>query len=109
MSAYQTYIVTLLWIAAPASLLYAFLYMWRPWFRTPQGQALAFKSWGSGILLGMGLAATMWPEYPYRDEVRAVAFTIWTIGIVYLLLALVFSPGARKYPPWNWRRQGRRG
>jgi hypothetical protein len=103
-SLYETYIIVMLWVAAPASALYAFFYMFRPWHSTPQGRALALKSWGTAILLGMGLAATMWPTYPFQDAIRLVAFTLWAVGIVYLLVTLLFSPGARRYPPWNWRR-----
>jgi membrane-bound metal-dependent hydrolase YbcI (DUF457 family) len=105
---YETYIVVALWVAAPASLLYAFLYFFRPWYSTPQGQALMLKSVGTAILLGMGLAATMWPHYPFRDEVRVLAFTLWAVGIVYLLGTLLFSPGSRRYPPWSWLRKLKR-
>lgn len=107
MSAYEWFLTVTLWIAAPASTLYAFFYMFRPWHTTPQGRALMVKSIGTAILLDMALLATMWPEYPGRDQVRIVAFSLWAVGIVYLLATLVFSPGARRYPPWNWRRSRR--
>lgn len=108
MSVYEWFLLVTLWIAAPASTLYALFYAYRPWYSTPQGQALMLKSVGTAILLGMGLAATMWPGYPLRDEVRVLAFTLWAVGIVYLLGTLLFSPGARKYPPWSWLRKLKR-
>lgn len=92
----------LILLAALASNLYAFFYMFRPWFRTPQGRALMLKSWGNAILLNMAAAYTIWGEYEGRHVVRLVGFSIFLAGIVYLLVTLLFSPGSRHYPPWNW-------
>jgi hypothetical protein len=104
---YETCVIATLLVAAPASLLYAFFYAYRPWFHTAPGRALAIKSWGTALLLNMALLATIWPDYPGRDIVRLVAFVLWAIGIVYLLITLLFSAGARAYPPWNWRKSRR--
>jgi hypothetical protein len=106
-SAYEVFLLVTLCVAAPAATFYAFFYVWRPWYSTPQGRALMLKSVGSAMLLDMALAAVLWPEYPGRDTVRVVAFTLWAVGIVYLLGTLLFSPGARAYPPWSWRRSKR--
>lgn len=100
-------LLVLILVAAVASNLYVFFYLFRPWFRTPQGRALMVKSIGNAILLDMAAAFTLWGDYSGRHVVRLVGFSIFLAGIVYLLVTLLFSPGARRYPPWNWRRSRR--
>lgn len=99
-------IFTLLAVSAAASFLYFFFYMFRPWHSTAQGRALMTKAVGNVILLDlMAMPFALWGEYPYRSVVRLIGFSIFTVGIVYLLVTLLWSPGAKDYPPWSWRRR----
>jgi hypothetical protein len=85
--------------------LYLFFYLFRPWFSTSQGRALMTKAVGNVVLIdALALPFALFGDYPFRWLVRLVGMTIFTVGGVYLLVSLVFSPGAKKYPPWRWRR-----
>lgn len=101
-------IFVLLTVSSVAAFLYFFFYLFRPWHSTQQGRALMTKAVGNVILLDMmAMPFAVFGEYPGRPIVRLVGFAIFTVGIVYLLLTLLFSPGAKDYPPWNWRRSRR--
>lgn len=94
-------------VVIPANL-YALFYAFRPWYTTPQGRALMIKAAGNAILLDV-IVASLWfgEDYPGRDVIRIVGFGLFTIGILYLLCSLIFSEGARRYPPWSWSRRSR--
>lgn len=95
-------------VAAVAANLYVFFYWFRPWRSTRQGEALMVKGWGNLILLNLGLATLVLGEnYPGRQFFRVLGLTAFSVGITYLLATLIFSEGAREYPPYRWRRQRR--
>jgi hypothetical protein len=99
-------LVGLIILAAVVANLYAVFYTFRPWYRTPQGRALWVKAWGNTILLDMGLSFQIWGDYPGRHAVRLVGFSIFLVGITYLLISLLTSRGAEDYPPRSWLRRG---
>jgi hypothetical protein len=57
------------------------------------------------ILIDMAAALIWFGDYPYRDQVRIVGFTLFAVGINYLFWTLITSPGSRHYPPFRWRRR----
>lgn len=104
----DTIVLVLIVISGVASALYLFFYLFRPWFVTAQGRALMTKAVGNVVLIDMlALPFAAFGDYPGRWLVRMVGMLIFTAGILYLLVSLVFSPGARRYPPWNWRKSRR--
>lgn len=98
----QDYLEAVLWVAAIGSTLYFIFYAFRPWWLTAQGRALMVMSAGKVLWLDLTLAAVLWPTHLARPWVFAAAFTVWVVGIAYLLISLLFSPGSRKHPPWSW-------
>jgi cadmium resistance protein CadD (predicted permease) len=98
-------VLDLLIVGAVASNLYSFFYAFRPWRKTPQGRALMVKSLGNVIVIDLSLAFVAFGDYPGRNMLRVLGFTLFVIGIWYLLVSLLTSPGARDYPPWSWLRR----
>jgi hypothetical protein len=86
----------------PAVNLYPLFYAFRPWRSTPQGQALMVKALGNVMVIDLTVTYLWFGEYPGRDVLRVVGFSLFFTGINYLLATLIFSEGARKYPPWSW-------
>jgi NADH:ubiquinone oxidoreductase subunit 5 (subunit L)/multisubunit Na+/H+ antiporter MnhA subunit len=98
-------VVWLIMVSGVALLLFLFFYLWRPWRATAQGRALMTSAIGKVILLdALVVPFTLFGDYPLRWLVRLVGMAIFTAGSVRLLVTLMLSPGARKYPPWTWRR-----
>lgn len=90
-------------LAALAANAYVFFYWFRPWRSTRQGEALMVKGWGNAILLNLGFATLAFGEdYWGRDYFRVLGLTAFTVGIAYLLVSLLTSPGAEAYPPRTW-------
>ena len=86
--------------------LYLLFYLFRPWWRNWQGQALMTKAIGNVVLIdGLALPFAIFGDYPGRWAVRLVGMSIFTAGVTFLLLALLFSPGAEHYPPRTWFRR----
>lgn len=92
--------------AIPVNLYPAF-YAFRPWWITPQGRALMIKALGNAMLIDLGLAAVLWPDYWLRPYVRLVGFTLFAVGVWYLLWALLRSDREGLYPPRSWWRRRR--
>lgn len=92
-------------ISTLVSVVYVATYLFRPWRSTPQGKALMVRAWGDIIVLSMALAFALAGEYPFRSLVRLAGFGVFMGGTIYLTWSLLFSPGARKYPPWTLRRR----
>lgn len=95
-------VMILIIAAALAVNLYAAFYAFRPWRSTPQGRALMIKSVGNVIVLDMSLLYAVLGDYPFRDAVRVLGFATFAVGIWYLLITLLTSPGADRYPPRSW-------
>lgn len=89
----------------PAANMYALFYSFRPWRSTRQGQALMMKALGNVIIIDLTVAFMWFGDYPGRDLLRVVGFSLFWVGINYLLGSLIFSPGASEYPPWSWLRK----
>jgi putative copper export protein len=102
-----TALLVILLILTPGSLAYALFYGFRPWRRTQQGRALMVKAISNALLLSMALAFMLFGDYPGREVIRLVGLCLLTVGTYYLLASLLFSPGARQYPPWSWFRRTR--
>ena len=79
-----------------------FFYSFRPWRSNPEGRALWVMAMGHVILLSMSLAYAWWGEYPFREAVRVVGFSVFAVGLTLLVGSLLFSEGASGYPPWSW-------
>lgn len=86
----------------PAINLYPLFYAFRPWRSTRQGQALMTKALGNVIIIDLTVAYLWFGDYAGRDFLRFVGFSVFFVGINYLLATLIFSEGASKYPPWSW-------
>jgi hypothetical protein len=98
----------ILWIflgCVPPVNLYAVFYTLRPWAITAQGRALWVKAMGNVIVIDTAVAFFLFGEYPGRDFIRVVGMSMFMAGMWYLLLALLFSPGADRYAPWSWFRR----
>ena len=93
-------------IAVPVNA-YFFFYAFRPWRRTPQGRALFIKAFGNALIVDLVVAYQWFGEFPYRPELRVVGLGVFFVGITYLCLSLLLSPGADRYPPWSWVRRVR--
>lgn len=101
-------VVVLIVVSGAAALLYTFFFAFRDWRRDPPNRALMLKSLGNVLLLdALAVPFMIWGDYEWRWLVRLVAMTVFTSGLLYLLTALLLSPGARKYPPWAWFRRRR--
>lgn len=99
----ENYIISMVLWSLVMSYIWLVFYSFRPWRSTPQGQALWVKSLGNAILLSsMSLAYAWWGEYPLREAVRVVGFTVFAVGLTLLVGSLLFSEGASGYPPWSW-------
>lgn len=98
-------LLTCVGVSLAASLIYVAVYVRRPWRSTPQGKALMTRAVGDLIVLGMALTYALFGDYPFRAEVRLVGFGVFMTGTLYLLWSLLWSPGARDYPPWKWGRR----
>lgn len=97
--------VMLIGCAIPVNLYPAF-YAFRPWWSTPQGRALMTKAVGNMILIDMILGFQLFGDYPGRTYVRLVGFGFFVVGTWWLLLSLLASPGAHRYPPRSWLDRG---
>lgn len=86
----------------PAVNLYPIFFAFRPWSATAQGKALMVKALGNMMIVDVTCLYLWFGEYPGRDLIRVVGFTAFLIGVNWLLVSLIFSPGARRYPPWSW-------
>jgi hypothetical protein len=102
-----TALLVILLILTPGSLAYVFFYAFRPWRSTQQGRALMVKAVSNALLLVMALMFVIFDDYPGREVIRLVGLCLLTVGTYYLLSSLLFSPGARQYPPWTWLRRRR--
>lgn len=91
----------------PAANLYPLFYIFRPWGTTQQGQALMMKALGNVIIIDLSVAYLLFGDYPGRDLLRVVGFSLFFVGINYLLASLIFSENASRYPPWSWFRRRR--
>lgn len=89
----------------PAINLYPLFYAFRPWRSTRQGQALMVKALGNVIIIDLTVAYLLFGDYAGRDVLRVIGFSVFLVGINYLLGTLIFSEGASEYPPWSWRRR----
>lgn len=89
----------------PAAHLYPLVYLFRPWHTTPQGRALFIKALGNVVIIDMSFAYAWFGDYPGRDVVRILAWSLLSLGINYLFWSLVTSPGAKDYWPFRWRRR----
>lgn len=98
----DTAVLVLVLVCLPAVNLYPAIYAARPWRSTRQGRALMIKAIGNMILIDMAFAAVVFGDYPYRDTIRIVGFSVFTAGIWYLFASLLTSPGAENYPPRTW-------
>lgn len=98
-------LVVFVLVSAVMANAFALFYLYRPWRSTPQGRALMVKSWGNVIVLDMALAFALFGDYPGRMWIRLLGFGFFMVGISWLTLSLLFSPGAKKYPPWTWLRR----
>lgn len=100
----------ILWIflgCVPPVNLYALFYTLRPWSTTPQGRALWVKALGNVIVIDTAVAFFLFGDYPFRDFIRVVGMSVFMAGMWGLLLVLLFSPGADRYPPWSWMRRNK--
>lgn len=97
--------VMLIACAIPVNL-YPLFYAFRPWWITPQGRALMVKATGNMILIDMILGVQFFGDYPGRSYVRLIGFGFFVAGTWWLLLSLLASPGARRYPPRSWLDRG---
>lgn len=84
---------------------YVFFYLFRPWWTTPSGRAMMIKGWGNALVVNLVAAALLFGDYPYRAELRLLGMLTFFVGITYLCLSLLLSPGADQYPPWSWVRR----
>lgn len=100
-------VLALVIVAAVPTNLYPLFYAFRPWRSTHQGRALMTKAVGNLILIDMALAVLVFGDYPLRDVIRVIGFTVYTVGIWSLFTSLVTSPGAWDYPPLSWLRRRR--
>jgi hypothetical protein len=96
-------VFVLLLAAAIPTNLYPLFYAFRPWSTTPQGRALMTKAVGNMIVIDVVLATLLFgQDYPGRDLVRVFGFGVFVVGMWYLLVSLLTSPGAVRYPPRSW-------
>ena len=102
----DTVVFVMMLVSGVALLLFVALYAFRPWRSTQQGRAVMTSAVGKVILLDvLALPFVVFGDYPFRWLVRLVGFGIFTVGSLYLLASLLFAPGSRLYPPWNWSRR----
>ena len=100
------HVVEVLFLACvPAVNLYPLVYLFRPWRTTPQGRALMIKALGNMLLIDMIVAFQLLGDYFGRDTVRLVGMTLFCVGVWYLFLTLLRTPGAHDYPPFRWRKR----
>lgn len=101
------FVVALFVLAAIPATLYTLIYLFRPWWTTPQGRALMVKSWGNTFLLNLGLATWLFGDFAGRAAIRDVGLVLFAVGLWYLLWTLLTSPGAENFPPRCWFRRRR--
>lgn len=100
-------VLVLLMSAVPAVNVYPFVLAFRPWRNSPQGQALMMKALGNVIVIDVVMATLLFGDYPFRDAIRLLGFTLFTCGVNYLATTLLVAPGAESYPPRSWWRKMR--
>lgn len=95
----------ILWLLIAAAVpvnLYPAVYAFRPWRSTPQGRALMTKALGNMLIIDVILARHVFGDYPYRAQIVVAVFALFVLGIYYLTVTLLTSPGADRYPPLSW-------
>jgi hypothetical protein len=86
----DTFLVIAAWIPV---VIYFPAFSTRRWMDTGPGRALWVKSLGNFVLINMAMAVLIFgPDYPLRPEVRLAGFTIFAVGMWYLLFTLIRSP-----------------
>jgi hypothetical protein len=98
-------VLWLLIACLPAVNLYPFFYAFRPWRTTAQGRALMVKALGNVIVIDLSMLYLWLGDYPGRNQLRIIGFTLFAVGINYLFATLLTSPGADRYPPRSWFRR----
>lgn len=96
--------VLVLAMVIPATLgpiLYGFFV---PWYRHHVGRALLVSWTGLGLLVDISVAYQIWgDDYPGRDAVRLVVFTVILCGLWYKFLIFLWLSRRR----FSWPRVGR--
>lgn len=100
----EFFVFVTLWVVFVPANLYPVVYAFRPWWTTRQGQALMVKAIGNAILIDMILAYHTFGDFPGRQAMRVIGFSVFTLGMWFLLITLLTSRGARLYPPFAWDR-----
>lgn len=84
------------------SVAYFVVYCFRPWRTTRAGRALWLKTLGNVIVLSVFCAGLLWPDYPFRPQVRFVGLLVFDAGLLYLLVAVVREPWLPRGPREAW-------
>lgn len=98
----DVYTKALVFLALPAAVGFPLMYgTLQPWWRSMVGRALLTKSSAVGLLIVLAaLVYLLGPDYAWREQVRACAFTLLVVGIWWQFL--VFAPTI-----WRARRERR--
>ena len=94
--AFAEYSGLLVFIAAVPATLFPIVYWRRPWRASFLGRALMTKATGLALLIDTTLLYVwLGDDYPYRQLVRALVYTLITVGIIMQFTALCIAPRSR--------------
>jgi hypothetical protein len=90
-TANDSYLTTMILVAAIACWMFAVLYMSLfPWTRTTMGRCLVAYFLGSAAVMTMiWLTTVLGRDFPYRGELRHIVYTYNAIAVCALIIAML--------------------
>jgi hypothetical protein len=73
-----------------------------PWLRSPFGRHLFFFMLTIALVFDSALINVIWPEFPFRTEIRAFLYCALGLAMLWRLIILL---DVQVVQPWNQRRK----